>query len=156
DTSATLLTRDQRSCELWKSGHWCRRSRLKRKPIPQILPARDNATDDRALAFTRDQGIDEIDLVHGDELQDFFADLSGRIARKRVDHLQALRRRGPLARLGDDLAQRTVGDLWACFDEGVEAGSGAAVGERDYRGVADLCMCLERGGDQWRVLDEPR
>jgi hypothetical protein len=65
-------------------------SALECKAIAQVLAAGDDAGHDGALAVVCDQWINEVDLVHGDELQDLGAHLTGRIARERIDHLHAL------------------------------------------------------------------
>ena len=58
-----------------------RRLNLEREAIAQIAPVRNDAVDDGALGVGLDQRRDEVELVHGDELEDFAAHLALRIAR---------------------------------------------------------------------------
>jgi hypothetical protein len=41
------------------------------EPIAKIPSARDNPGHDVALALVPQQGFDQIDLIHGDKLEDF-------------------------------------------------------------------------------------
>src|SRR5690242_10152555 len=52
-------------------------AKLKRKPIAQILAVAHDAVDEAALGVRAQQRVDQVDLVHGDELEDFRADLAG-------------------------------------------------------------------------------
>ena len=51
-----------------------------REAIAQIATIGEDALDERALPLVPDQGVDQVDLVHGDELEDFAADLAARPA----------------------------------------------------------------------------
>jgi hypothetical protein len=90
--------------------------RLKREPIAQITAPRDNAADQRALAVGFHQRSDQIELVKSHELENFTSNFALRIARKRIDDLQMLRRGA--AQKG---VQLTV--VAAALDKGVEAGA---------------------------------
>ena len=63
---------------------------LERKSVAEVAAIGDDAGDDGAFAFAGKQRINQIDLVHCDELQDFTAHLAGSAARQFLDHLQML------------------------------------------------------------------
>jgi hypothetical protein len=68
------------------------RNYLKREAIAQIAPLGQDAPDDGALAVVGDEIADEVDLVHGHELEDFLADVPARPPRQLVGDLQMLGR----------------------------------------------------------------
>ena len=65
---------------------------LEGKSVAQIASAGDDAGDDGAFLLACNQGVDQVDLVHGHELKDFTAYLARCGAGQFLDHLQMLRR----------------------------------------------------------------
>ena len=53
---------------------------FKIKPVPQILARFEDALHECAVGLARHQGLDQVELVHRDELQDLGAEFSGGIA----------------------------------------------------------------------------
>src|SRR3979411_1851800 len=76
----------------WVWRGWRQIRRLKVKTVTQILALLQNALQEGAVGVARHHRLDQIELVHGDELQDFGAGFSGRIARQGLHHLDMLRR----------------------------------------------------------------
>ena len=64
---------------------------LKAEAIPQILPPRDDTRDERAFGVARQQLVDQIDLIHRDQLQHLVAHSARSVARQCFDNLNALR-----------------------------------------------------------------
>ena len=50
---------------------------LKRESVAQVTTLGDDASDKAALTFGGKQVVDQIHLIHGDELQDFAAHFAG-------------------------------------------------------------------------------
>ena len=65
---------------------------LKGETVAQIAAIRNDARNGRALCLVGDQTFNEIDLVHGNELEDLGAHAAVCVARQRVDNLQPLGR----------------------------------------------------------------
>jgi hypothetical protein len=66
------------------------RLRSKRESVAQVSPIGEDALDERPLPIGCDQGVDQVDLVHGDELKDFVADFAARPPRQFFGDLQVL------------------------------------------------------------------
>src|SRR5882757_5629079 len=133
---------------LWSTGspafagddvRWERRlqiRRLKIEPVPQILARFEDAFHEGAVGLARHQGLDQVELVHRDELQDLGAEFSGGIARQGLHYLDMFRRSWTVRRreIATQLRfERGAVDL----NEGIKPDAGAAVGEGDDSGVAD-------------------
>src|ERR1700722_15843695 len=71
---------------------------LEIKSIAQVLARFQDALEERAVGFAGHQGLDQIELIHSDKLQDFGARPSGAVARQRLHHLDMLWRLWPLGR----------------------------------------------------------
>ena len=65
---------------------------LERIAVAQVAAIGDDARDQGALPLVGDQRLDQIDLVHGDKLQDFVSHLARGVARQLIDDLQMLGR----------------------------------------------------------------
>src|SRR5262249_62261019 len=65
---------------------------LKRGAVAQVAAVGDDAPDQGALRIVGDEPVDQVDLVHGDELQDLAAHLAGGAAWHLCGHLQELPR----------------------------------------------------------------
>ena len=115
--------------------------------VAEIAPAGDNAADQGALGVGFNQGADEVDLIQRHQFENFVAHFTLRGSRQSIDHLQALW--GHRAKKFVEIAF-----LGAAFDERIETGPGAAVGEGDDGHVADLRMRLKTRDNRRRVLGE--
>ena len=127
---------------------------LEIEPVAQILAALQNVFHERPVDLVRDQRLDQVELVHGDELQDLRARLAGGIAGQGMHHLDMLRRPDALGRrelAAQLLLQRDLIGL----DKGIEPDAGSAVGERHDRGVAHFGVFPDQIDQHGRVVDQP-
>ena len=127
---------------------------LKIEPVPQILPALQNVLHERAVDLARDQRLDQVELVHRDELQDLGARFAGGVARQGMHHLDMLRRLDALGG-GQFAAQLLFQRDLVGFDKRVQPDAGAAVGERDNSGVAHVRVLPDQLDQDRRVVDQP-
>jgi hypothetical protein len=95
---------------------------LEREPVAQIAASRDDVGDQRALAVGFDQRSDQIELIEGDQLENFIAHFALRIAGQGIDDLQML-----WAAAAEKIAELAI--ISATLDERVETGARAAVGK---------------------------
>src|ERR1043166_3823106 len=102
---------------------------LERETIPQVAPVRNDARDDATLRLARDQRVDLVELVHGDELKHLDAHRAVGAARQLRHDLEALGRLDLADRLAEEIPDRALVCAIA-FDEGVESGADAAGGKR--------------------------
>ena len=109
---------------------------------------------ERAVDLARDQRLDQIELVHRDELQDLGARLAGGIAGQGMHHLDMLRRLDAL-RGGELAAQLLFQRDLVGLDKGIEPDAGAAVGEGDDGGVAHSGIFPDQLDQHRRVIDQP-
>ena len=91
---------------------------LKIEPVTQILAALENVFHERPVDLIRDQRLDQVELVHGDELQYLRARLAGGIAGQGMHHLDMLRRPDALCR-GEFAAQLLLQCDLIGLDEGI-------------------------------------
>src|SRR5258708_62811 len=66
--------------------------RLKIEPVPQILALLQNSFQERAVGVAFHHRLDQIELVHGDKLQDLGARFAGGVAWQGLHHLDMFRR----------------------------------------------------------------
>src|SRR5205085_11642520 len=101
--NANASTRPITTVEI--SGAWCVMSvSLERETIAQIAPVGNDLRHDATLRLARHQGVDLVELVHGDELKHFDAHAAVGAARQFVHHLEAFGR----LRLADRLYEKVL------------------------------------------------
>src|SRR5258707_10842186 len=134
------------SQRLWNTGspafagndvRWERRRQIRHfkiKPVPQILARFEDALDEGAVGLARHQGLDQVELIHRDELQDLGAEFSGGIARQDLHHLDMLRRFWTVRRR-EIAAQLRFERGLVGLDEGIESDAAAAAREAPQRRV---------------------
>jgi hypothetical protein len=111
--------------------------RLERKSVAQVAAIGDDARDEAALVVACDQRVDQIDLVHRDEFEDFAAHFPRSSPGQCPGQLQVLGRFGGrlVRRLRrEEFAQAALGQPWIAFDERIKAGPDATIGKgHDHR-----------------------
>src|SRR5207237_3440402 len=113
-----------------------------------------NVFQERAVHFARDQRLDQVKLVHRDELQDLGARFAGGIAWQGMHHLDMLRRLDALGG-GEFAAQLLFQRDLVGLDTAVQPDAGAAVGERDNGGVAHFRVLPDQLDQDRRIVDQP-
>ena len=129
--------------------------RLEGKTVAQVAPTSHNARHQRALLLGTKQSLQGINLIHGDQLEDFAAHFACWIAGQLAHELELLGRAHRFIG-ANELPQAALGQRGLSRDKRVKPGTGSTVGKCYDRCFAHLRMSAQAFSNRRSIEGEPR